>query len=65
MLRVVIYINQTPIRELGAVRVKPYNAREGQMCTYQMDGEIKEIKNRFDWDKGAIKLAIKMLKRCL
>ena len=62
MLRVVVYINFTPIIDTHAVRLAPMKVRENTLCTYKTeDGGV--LKQRFQMGPGAAKLAIRLLKR--
>lgn len=64
MLRVVVYINQTPLIDTHAVRQWPPIARAGDMCTYRTVGGGR-LRQEFDLQNGAAKLAIKLLKRVM
>ena len=61
MLGVIIHINGNPIYALGARRVSPRNAKKGVLCEYETStGE--RLTNKFDPAKGALLLAIKMIR---
>ena len=64
MLRVVVYINETPVVDTHAIREWPEYAYEGTMCGYRTDDGGK-VRERFERGNGAVKLAIKLLKRKL
>lgn len=66
MLRVIVLINQKTLIDTHAVRLRPKNAKNGDMCTYEVNGDgWREgfIKQKFELGTGAAKLAIKLLKR--
>ncbi len=65
MLRVVVYINQTPIIDTHVVRISPSNPKNGTLCTYQIDHSDKLVRSRFSKRTGAAKLAIKLLNHSL